>query len=109
MKMIWESAIRAGDFAGFVPASRGCSLPPPAPQASLSVFPREEREEPRRYRRPGLGRSDFDYARPLTDVRRPLPGAARQWYRGRKTHSGTLPFVTIINSWRTFRGGVAVI
>ena len=31
------AAIRAADFAGLVPASRGARLPPPAPPASLSL------------------------------------------------------------------------
>ena len=54
MSIIGEIAIRAGDFAGFVPASRGGPLPPPAPQASLTLLPGNRNvTDPRTDRRPG--------------------------------------------------------
>jgi hypothetical protein len=40
MRMIWESAIQAGGFRRLRAGEQGRSLPPPAPQASLSLFPR---------------------------------------------------------------------
>jgi hypothetical protein len=85
MMMIWESAIRAGDFAGVVPASRGAHCRPLHPWlASLCFLGKKGITEPRVYRRPGLGRS-------------------------RELHISMFQLLMIINLWRTFRGGVAVI
>jgi hypothetical protein len=110
MRMIWESAIRAGDFAGFVPASRGAHCRPLHPRlASLCFLETETITDSRADRRPPAGLSDRDRQRPPTGLR-PLPtGAARHGAGNHKNHMEMFPFVTIINSWRNFPDGVAVI
>ena len=78
MRMIWESAIQAGDFAGFVPASRGAYCRPLHPRlASLCFLEIETVTDPRTDRRPAAGLSDRERQRPPTGLQ-PLPtGAVR--------------------------------
>jgi len=110
MQVIRERAIQAADFAGFVPASRGAHCRPLHPRlASLCFLETETFTDPRADRRPAAGLSDRDRQRPPTGLR-PLPtGAARHGAGNRKNHIDTFPFVTIINFWRNFPDGVAVI
>ena len=110
MKPMGESAIRARDFAGFVPASRGADCRPLHPRlASLCFLGKKDNIDPRLFRRLGLGRSDLDRQRPRMGRRWPKPGVADRRAGSREIHIDTFQFVTIIKSWRNFPGGVAVI
>ena len=110
MRMIWENVIQAADFAGFVPASRGARLPPPAPQSCLSLFPRN-RNHYRPASRPATRGRFIGPRSPETATGlQPLPtGAARHGAGNHKNHIYTLPYAMIINPWRNFPDGVAVI
>jgi hypothetical protein len=90
MRLIWESAIRAGEFAGIVPASRGAHCRPLHPRlASPCFLEKKQIMEPRLYERPGVGESNVDcgrtaYGRATAAVRSCLPVGREsrdtQWY-----------------------------
>jgi len=110
MKLIGESAIRARDFAGFVPASRGAHCRPLHPRLASFFLPgKKDITDPRLTRRPGLGGSNLDRQRPLMSLQRLPSGAAHRWTGAREIHIATFQCITIINLWRTFRGEVAVL
>ena len=110
MKPMGESAIRARDFAGFVPASRGAHCRPLHPRlASLCFLGKKDNIDPRLFRRLGLGRSDINRQRPQMGRRCPKPEAADRRAASPEIHIAIFPSVTIIKFWRNFPGGVAVI
>ena len=87
MKLIGESAIRARDFAGFVPASRDAHCRPLHPRlASLCFLGKKHNIDPRLCRRLGLGRSDINRQRPQMDRRCLKPEAAHRRRQPRDTH-----------------------
>jgi hypothetical protein len=106
--MIWESAIRAGDFAGIVPASRGAHCRPLHPRLASLCF-REKIMEPRLYHRPGLGQSGVDCERSRRTVAGPCPEPTGWWGGSSPIYRYMFQSVNVITFWRTFRGGVAVI
>lgn len=105
MAAIGERAIRAGDFAGVVPASRGAHCRPLHPRlASLRPATTRLGADSRLGLPPAFGRSDADRRR------RPLLSDSthrRAENGGRQIN--VLRVRTILNSWREFRGEVAVI
>ena len=61
MQVIGERAIRAGDFAGLVPASRGADCRPLHLQLAALCSPgKKDETDPRLGRRPGSGRSNVN-------------------------------------------------
>jgi hypothetical protein len=105
MAAIGERAIRAGDFAGVVPASRGAHCRPLHPRlASLCPATTKLRADSRFGRPPAFGRSDPDRRhRPLLSD----PTHRRTEDGGQQIN--VLQVCTILNSRREFRGAVAVI
>jgi hypothetical protein len=105
-----ERAIRATDFAGVVPASRGAHCRPLHPRlASLCFLERKAITDPRAYPQPAAGPSNRIRQRAPMAHRRPPTGVAHRGVGSPENHIDTFLFDTIINSWRDFRGGVAVI
>lgn len=96
MAVIGERAIRAADFAGLVPASRGAHCRPLHPRlASLCPPGKNGEANPRLGRRPRSERSNLDRRRPT----RPIAGPFIDMFK----------LGTIIDSRRESRGGVAII
>jgi hypothetical protein len=105
-----QRAVRAADFAGLVPASRGAHCRPLHPRlASLCFLGRKANADPEPI-------SDLRWANLAAIARdrrqvydRSIAGTAHRGAGSPEKHIGMFSFVTIINSWRNFRGGVAVI
>ncbi len=105
MPAIGERAILAADFAGVVPASRDAHCRPLHPRlASLCPATTKLGADPRLGRPPGSGRSDLDRRQ-----RPPLSGATHCRTESGGSGINVIQVCTILNSWREFRGAVAVI